>query len=51
VIVDSSHKTYTIQITGDEKKIEAIIDLLKPMGIKELVRTGKVAIARELKLQ
>jgi acetolactate synthase-1/3 small subunit len=51
VIVDSSHKTYTIQITGDEKKLEAIIDLLKPMGIKELVRTGKVAIARELKLQ
>ena len=51
VIVDSSHKTYTIQITGDEKKLEAIIDLLRPMGIKELVRTGKVAIARELKLQ
>jgi acetolactate synthase-1/3 small subunit len=48
VIVDSSHKTYTIQITGDEKKLEAIIDLLKPMGIKELVRTGKVAIARNL---
>jgi acetolactate synthase-1/3 small subunit len=47
VIVDSSPKTYTIQVTGDDKKLEAIIDLLKPLGIKEIVRTGKVAIARE----
>ena len=49
VIVDSSPKTYTIQVTGDEKKIEAIIELLRPLGIKEIVRTGKVAIARETK--
>jgi len=46
-VVDSSAKTYTIQVTGDAKKIEAIIELLKPLGIKEIVRTGKVAIARE----
>ena len=46
-IVDSSPKTYTIEITGNEKKIEAFIELMKPMGIKEFVRTGKVAIARE----
>jgi len=46
-IVDSSQKTYTVEITGDEKKIEAFIELMKPMGIKEFVRTGKVAIARE----
>jgi acetolactate synthase-1/3 small subunit len=46
-IVDSSQKTYTIEITGDDKKIAAFIELLKPMGIKEFVRTGKVAIARE----
>ena len=49
VVVDSSPKTYTIQVTGDDKKITAIIDLLRPLGIKEIVRTGKVAIARELK--
>jgi len=49
VIVDSSPKTYTIQVTGDDKKLEAIVDLLKPLGIKEIVRTGKVAIARETK--
>lgn len=46
-IIDSSQSTYTIEITGDEKKIEAFIDLMKPIGIKEFVRTGKVAIARE----
>ncbi len=46
-VVDSSQKTYTVEITGDEKKIEAIVELLKPMGIKEFVRTGKIAIARE----
>ena len=46
-IVDSSQKTYIIEIPGDEKKIEAFIELVKPMGIKEFVRTGKVAIARE----
>ena len=37
----------TIEITGDEDKIRAFIDIMKPMGIKEMVRTGKVAIQRE----
>jgi acetolactate synthase-1/3 small subunit len=46
-IVDSSPKTYTIEVTGEEKKIEAFVELLRPMGIKEFVRTGKIAIARE----
>jgi len=46
-IVDSNPKTYTIEVTGDEKKIEALIGILKPMGIKEFVRTGKIAMARE----
>ena|ERR1700690_75903 len=46
-IVDSSQDTYTIEVTGDEKKIDAFIELMRPMGIKEFVRTGKVAIARE----
>lgn len=47
-IVDSSPNSYTIEITGDEKKIEAFLELMKPMGIKEFVRTGKIAIAREI---
>ncbi|MBF0456431.1 MAG: acetolactate synthase small subunit [Nitrospirae bacterium] len=46
-VVDSSLKTYTIEITGDEKKIEAFLELVKPMGVKEFVRSGKIAIARE----
>ncbi|MFQ5949524.1 MAG: acetolactate synthase small subunit [Nitrospiria bacterium] len=46
-IVDSTSNTYTIEITGDVKKVEAIINLLRPLGIKELIRTGRIAIARE----
>lgn len=45
-IVDVSPKTYTIMITGDEEKIKAFLNLLKPFGIKELVRTGPIAIPR-----
>jgi len=45
--VDSTSNTYTIEITGGTKKIEAIINLLRPLGIKEVVRTGRIAIARE----
>lgn len=45
-IVDVSPKTITVEITGDDRKIEAIIELLSPFGIKEIARTGKVAIAR-----
>lgn len=47
-VVDSGPTTYTIEVTGDEKKIQAFIELMKPMGIKEFVRTGKVAIQREI---
>lgn len=45
-VVDVCPRTYTIEVTGDEGKIGAIIELFKPFGIKELVRTGKVAISR-----
>jgi len=48
-VVDVSAKSYTLEITGDDKKIQAIIDLLLPFGIQEIVRTGKVAIARAKK--
>ena len=46
-VVDSSPNTYTIEITGDVGKVNAIINLLRPLGIKDLVRTGRIAIARE----
>jgi acetolactate synthase-1/3 small subunit len=45
-VVDVGPKTYTLEVTGDEKKINAILGLLKPLGIKELVRTGHVAMVR-----
>jgi acetolactate synthase-1/3 small subunit len=45
-IVDIGAKHLTIEIAGPEKKIEAFIDLLKPYGIKELARTGRIAIGR-----
>lgn len=45
-IVDVSPKTYTIEVTGDDEKIKAIMELLKPFGIKEIARTGKIAMAR-----
>lgn len=48
-IVDVTPQTFTIEATGDEGKLEALIELLRPMGIQELVRTGKVAIARGAK--
>lgn len=46
-VVDSSPTSYTIEVTGDVRKVQAIITLLQPLGIKELVRTGRVAIGRE----
>jgi acetolactate synthase-1/3 small subunit len=45
-VVDVSPKSYTLEITGNDKKIQAVIDLLAPIGILEIVRTGTVAIGR-----
>jgi acetolactate synthase-1/3 small subunit len=48
-VVDVSPNFFTIEVTGDEGKIQAILDLLNQQGIVEVVRTGKVAIARSRK--
>jgi acetolactate synthase-1/3 small subunit len=45
-VIDVSPKSYTIEVTGDEDKIRAFLELLKPMGIKEMARTGRVALVR-----
>ena len=45
-VVDVTQVSFILEATGDEAKIEAFIELLRPMGIQEIVRTGKVAIAR-----
>ncbi len=45
-IVDVSPKYYTIETTGDEDKLTALTELLRPHGIKEVARTGKIAMVR-----
>ncbi len=48
-VVDVSSNTMTTEVTGDEGKIQAILNLLHPFGIKEIARTGKVALTRGAK--
>src|SRR3990167_5590077 len=48
-IVDVGQKDLVIEIAGTEDKLEAMLGLLRPYGIKELVQTGSIAIARGLK--
>ena len=48
-VVDVSQKTYTLEITGDLEKVNAFIEMLTPFGIKEIARTGTVAMIREKK--
>jgi acetolactate synthase-1/3 small subunit len=48
-IVDVGAETLTVEVTGGEEKIDAIIRLLEPFGLDEIVRTGKIAMARGAK--
>ena len=48
-VVDVSPQFYTIEVTGNESKIKAILDLLTHLGIKEIARTGTIAMARSKK--
>ncbi len=49
-IVDVGSKSLIIEVTGDESKINAIEQLLRQFGVKEMVRTGKVAMNRGAKV-
>ena len=46
-IIDISQKSLTIEATGSEQKVDALIKMLSPFGIKEIARTGRVALKRE----
>lgn len=45
-IVDVGPEDVIVEISGQERKIEAFIDLMRPFGIRELVRTGRIAMVR-----
>jgi acetolactate synthase-1/3 small subunit len=45
-IVDASPETVVVEITGTEDKIDAAFEMLKPYGIREMARTGRVAVTR-----
>lgn len=49
-VVDVSPENIIIEVTGAEEKIQAILELLKPYGIQEIARTGKVAMHRGMQL-
>ncbi|HTP80409.1 MAG TPA: acetolactate synthase small subunit [Bacteroidota bacterium] len=46
-VVDISQNTLTLEATGSQQKVGAIIKMLQPFGIKEIARTGRVALKRE----
>lgn len=46
-IVDVSLGAMTIEVTGTESKLDALLELLRPFGLRELVRTGLIAVARK----
>ena len=45
-IVDVAADSVVVEISGTEKKIEGFIELVRPLGILELVRTGRIAMVR-----
>ena len=46
-VVDIGPEHYTVEVTGDEGKMEAILNIFKPIGIKEIAKTGIIALFRE----
>jgi acetolactate synthase I/III small subunit len=45
-VVDMGRSNLTVELTGDEEKIDAFVRTIRPFGLMELVRTGKIAITR-----
>ena len=49
-VVDASQNTLTIEVTGDQAKIRSVFELLKPYGLLEVVRSGRIALSRKTRL-
>ena len=49
-VVDIGPNSTAVEITGDSDKIKAFVALVRPLGIKEIIRSGKVAMARSVQL-
>jgi acetolactate synthase I/III small subunit len=45
-IVDVAGESVIVEVTGDEQKVNGLVELLRPRGILEMIRTGKVAMVR-----
>ncbi|MGI8518506.1 MAG: acetolactate synthase small subunit [Acidimicrobiia bacterium] len=49
IAVDVGHNSITFQIAGDPRKVNDFLELVRPYGLVELVKSGRVALSRELK--
>jgi acetolactate synthase-1/3 small subunit len=45
-IVDVSQGTLIVEVTGDENKVDSLVDLLRTFGVHEVMRTGTIAMSR-----
>ena len=45
-LVDVGPESVIVEVTGDQEKVDGLLELLRPRGILEMVRTGKVAMVR-----
>ncbi len=50
-IVDVNPKSITIEVTGNESKVDAMLELLRPFGVREVVRTGTIAVSKKSELR
>lgn len=48
-VIDVGQEHYIVEVTGDEGKLKALLNLFKPMGIKKIARSGALALYREPK--
>ncbi|HIC76693.1 MAG TPA: acetolactate synthase small subunit [Candidatus Dadabacteria bacterium] len=50
-VVDVGPKSYTLELTGNKEKLEAFVAILRPLGLKEVTRTGLISLPREKKMK